>query len=84
VLGDFHRVHPAVEIILTEHHNERLHEALARGDADAAFIGITGEPLPPHLRARVIATEPLVLAVRPTIPSPSARASASAGYANTP
>lgn len=78
VLGDFHRAHPAVEIILTEHHNERLHEALARGDADAAFIGITGEPLPPHVRARVIATEPLVLAVRPDHPL-SLRSSVSFG-----
>jgi DNA-binding transcriptional LysR family regulator len=64
-LGDFHRAHPAVEIILTEQHNEELHQALARGDTDAAVVGITGEPLPPHVRARVIATEPLVLAVRP-------------------
>jgi DNA-binding transcriptional LysR family regulator len=63
-LGDFHRAHPAVEIILTEQHNEELHQALARGDTDAAVIGITGEPLPPHVGARVIATEPLVVAVR--------------------
>jgi DNA-binding transcriptional LysR family regulator len=64
-LADFHRAHPAVEIILTEHHNEELQQALARGDIDAAFIGITGEPLPSHVRARVVASEPLVLAVHP-------------------
>ena len=67
-LGDFHRAHPAVEIVLTEQHNQELLEALARGDADAAVIGITGEPLPPHVRTRVIATEPLLLAVRPDNP----------------
>jgi DNA-binding transcriptional LysR family regulator len=67
-LGDFHGAHPAVEIILTEQHNEELHQALARGDADAAVIGLPGEPLPPHVRARVIATEPLVVAVRPRHP----------------
>lgn len=64
-LGEFHRAHPAVEIILTEQHNEELHEALARGDTDVALIGLTGEPLPRHVHARVIASEPLVLAVRP-------------------
>jgi DNA-binding transcriptional LysR family regulator len=63
-LGDFQRAHPAVEIVLTEQHNEQLEHALARGEIDAAVIGLTGEPLPPHVRARVIATEPLVLAVR--------------------
>jgi DNA-binding transcriptional LysR family regulator len=68
VLGDFHRAHPAVEIILTEEHNERLHEALVRGDTDAALIGVTGEPLPPPIRARVIASEPLVLGVHPDHP----------------
>jgi DNA-binding transcriptional LysR family regulator len=65
VLRDFHR---AVEIILTEEHNERLHEALVRGDTDAALIGVTGEPLPPPIRARVIASEPLVLGVHPDHP----------------
>jgi DNA-binding transcriptional LysR family regulator len=77
-LGDFHRAHPAVEIILAEQHNDQLHEALARGDTDAAVIGLTGEPLPADVRARVIATEPLVLAVRPDH-SLARRASASLG-----
>jgi DNA-binding transcriptional LysR family regulator len=63
-LGAFHRAHPAVEIILTEQHNDELENALARGDIDAAVIGLTDEPLPPQVRARVIDREPLVLAVR--------------------
>ena len=63
-LGDFQRAHPAVEIVLTEQHNEQLEQALARGEIDAAVLGLTGEPLPPHVSARVVATEPLVLAVR--------------------
>jgi DNA-binding transcriptional LysR family regulator len=67
-LGAFHRAHPAIEIVLTEQHNQELQAALARGDIDAAVIGITGEPLPAHVRTRVIATEPLVLAVRPDDP----------------
>jgi DNA-binding transcriptional LysR family regulator len=62
-VGEFHRAHPAVEITLSEQHNEELFEALAGGEIDAAIVGITGEPLPPHIDTRVIASEPLVLAV---------------------
>jgi DNA-binding transcriptional LysR family regulator len=64
-LGDFHRAHPAVEISLSEQHNEQLHESLIRGETDAAIIGITGEPLPSQIGVRVIDAEPLVVAVRP-------------------
>jgi DNA-binding transcriptional LysR family regulator len=67
-LGDFHVAHPAVEIVLTEQHNDELHQALVRGDMDAAVIGLAGEPLPPHVRARIISTEPLVVAVGPHHP----------------
>jgi DNA-binding transcriptional LysR family regulator len=63
-LGDFHRAHPAVEISVTQEHNEPLLEAVARGDVDAAIVGIGAQPLPPRIRTRVVATEPLVLAVR--------------------
>jgi DNA-binding transcriptional LysR family regulator len=63
-LGDFHRAHPAVEIAFTQQHNEPLLEAVANGDVDAAIVGIGAQPLPPRIRARVVATEPLVLAVR--------------------
>jgi DNA-binding transcriptional LysR family regulator len=63
-VGEFHRVHPAVEIILREEHNEELFDELAGGQTDAAIVGITGEPLPPHVGTRVIASEPLVLTVR--------------------
>jgi DNA-binding transcriptional LysR family regulator len=63
-LGDFHRAHPAVEISVTQQHNEPLLEAVARGDVDAAIVGVGAQPLPPRIRTRVVATEPLVLAVR--------------------
>jgi DNA-binding transcriptional LysR family regulator len=62
-LGAFHRAHPAIEITLTEHQNEPLLEAVARGDVDAALVGMPGPP-PTQVRTRVIATDPLVLAVR--------------------
>lgn len=61
-LGDFHRAHPAVEINFSQEHNEPLLEAVAHGDVDVAIIGIGAQPLPPGVRTRLIATEPLVLA----------------------
>jgi DNA-binding transcriptional LysR family regulator len=63
-LGDFHRAHPAVEVTVMQEHNEPLLKAVANGDFDAAVVGIGAQPLPPQVRARVVATEPLVLAVR--------------------
>jgi DNA-binding transcriptional LysR family regulator len=63
-LGDFHRAHPGVEISVTHHQNEPLLEAVAEGSVDAAIVGVGAQPLPPHVRARVVATEPLVVAVR--------------------
>ena len=65
VLGDFHRAHPAVEIVVSEQHNEELLAAVAGGEVDAAIVGITGEPLPSGVGARVIDAEPLVLAAPP-------------------
>jgi DNA-binding transcriptional LysR family regulator len=62
-LGAFHRAHPAIELELTEQHNEPLLEALASGDLDAALVGFHGQQLPANVRARVIAVEPLVLGV---------------------
>ena len=67
-LGAFHRAHPAIEIALREQHNEPLLQAVAAGDIDAAVVGLSGQPLPPQVRTRVIAAEPLVLAVRPGDP----------------
>ena len=67
-LGEFRRAHPAIEITLTEQHNEPLVQALANGDIDAAVVGMPGQPLPPQLGTRVIAVEALVLGVRPDDP----------------
>ena len=63
-LGDFHRAHPAVDISLAQVHNQPLLDAVANGDFDAAIVGVGAHPLPTRVRARVVATEPLVLAVR--------------------
>jgi DNA-binding transcriptional LysR family regulator len=50
--------------VLTSEHNEPLLEALADGAVDAAIVGVGVQPLPPQISARVVAVEPLVLAVR--------------------
>jgi DNA-binding transcriptional LysR family regulator len=62
-LGDFHRAHPEIEIVLSSRHNEPLLDAVADGEVDAAVVGSGAQPLPPGVRARVVAEEPLVLAV---------------------
>jgi DNA-binding transcriptional LysR family regulator len=62
-LGDFHRAHPAIEIVLTNQHNEPLLDAVANGDIDAAVVGMGAQALPPGVRAHVVAVEPLALAV---------------------
>jgi DNA-binding transcriptional LysR family regulator len=67
-LGEFHRSYPAVDIALTEQHNAPTLTSLADGDFDAAFIGFHGQQLPATIRTRVVAAEPLVLAVRPGHP----------------
>jgi DNA-binding transcriptional LysR family regulator len=67
-LVEFHRAHPAVEIVLTAQHNEPLLEALDRGDTDVGLIGAGVHPLPPQVSARVVDTEPLVVGVRPGHP----------------
>ena len=68
-LGEFHRNHPAIEITLTEQHNEPLLQAVAGGDLDAALVGMPGaQALPPQVSTRVISVEPLVVAVPPGHP----------------
>ena len=63
-LGDFHRAHPGVEISFAHDQNEAVLDAVAEGVVDAAIVGVGAQPLPSRVRARVVATEPLVLAVR--------------------
>ncbi|HKA67781.1 MAG TPA: LysR substrate-binding domain-containing protein [Actinomycetes bacterium] len=61
-LGEFHRTHPAIDITLTELHNEPAVQALSSGDLDAALVGFHDQPLPPQISMRIVAAEPLVLA----------------------
>jgi DNA-binding transcriptional LysR family regulator len=64
-LGEFHRSHPAIEIVLAHQQNEPLLAAVADGACDVAIVGVGAQPLPGAVSARVVATEPLVLAVPP-------------------
>ena len=72
-LGEFHRAHPAVEIVFAQQQNEPLLEAVAGGDVDAALVGLGAQPVPPGVRSRVVATEPLVVALRTDHPFSSRR-----------
>jgi DNA-binding transcriptional LysR family regulator len=63
-LGHFKRAHPALAIAVSQQQNEPLLEAVARGEVDIAIVGIGAQPVPPGVRTRVVATEPLVIAVR--------------------
>jgi DNA-binding transcriptional LysR family regulator len=63
-LGEFHNAHPAIEIALSHGHNEAMLESVATGEIDVAIVGVGAQPLPPNIRAEVVFTEPLQLAVR--------------------
>jgi DNA-binding transcriptional LysR family regulator len=63
LLAEFHRMHPAVEISLSEADSDQLIAGLRDGGIDLALIGVGGAP-PAGLTARVLLDEPLVAAVR--------------------
>src|SRR3954465_2265319 len=62
-LGEFHRLHPAIEIALSHGQNEPMLLAVAQGELDAAVVGLGAQPLPPAVQAREVASEPLVVCV---------------------
>ena len=67
-LGTFHRHHPAVDIRLTSHQNAELIDVVARGEVDAAIVGLGAQPLPSTVTSLLLYAEPLVLAVWPDDP----------------
>ncbi len=62
-LGEFHRLHPAIEIAVSHGQNEPMLAAVAHGELDAAVVGVGVQPLPAAVQAREVATEPLVVCV---------------------
>ena len=63
-LAAFHRLHPGVEIVLSEDRSDQLIEDVRTGRLDIALVGTTA-PAPVGVGSRTIADEPLVAAVRP-------------------
>ena len=69
LLGAFHRQHPGIELRLIEDETDALLAALARGQLDAALIGLGRyDRLPPEVGSRLVAREPVVVAVHPGHP----------------
>jgi DNA-binding transcriptional LysR family regulator len=62
-LGEFGRAHPAIEIVLREDNRDQIVSSVGNGDIGVAQICLTGEPVPPSVRTKVVTTDPLVLAV---------------------
>jgi DNA-binding transcriptional LysR family regulator len=83
-LGAFHRAHPAIEIALANLSNEPLLAAIAEGEVDAGVVGLGAQPLPPEVRARVVAVEPLVLATSRDHPLGARRTITLAGLREQP
>jgi DNA-binding transcriptional LysR family regulator len=83
-LGAFHRTHPAIEIALTNQQNEPLLAGVANAEFDAAIVGLGAQPLPPGVDARVVATEPLALAVAREHPLARRRTITVAGLRDAP
>ena len=69
LLGAFHRQHPGIELRLIEDETDALLAALATGELDAALIGLGRyDRLPPEVGSRLVAREPVVVAVHPGHP----------------
>jgi DNA-binding transcriptional LysR family regulator len=62
-LGDFHRAHPAVDVLLTRQNNDPLLEAVASGHLDVGVVGVGPQPLPRQVRTHLVTSEELVLAL---------------------
>lgn len=69
LLGAFRRTHPRIQLTLVEDQTDALLAALAAGELGAALIGLGRyDRPPPDLESRLVAREPLVVAVHPTHP----------------
>src|SRR5215468_12917 len=69
MLGEFQRLHSAVDLRLHVAGPEALTADVAGGALDVALIGLTSRPLPPAVATRALATEPLVVAAAPGHPT---------------
>jgi DNA-binding transcriptional LysR family regulator len=61
-LAEFHRLHPGIDVTLSEDTSDRLVDDVLSGRLDLALAGLAGEA-PVGLESKVVADEPLVAAV---------------------
>jgi DNA-binding transcriptional LysR family regulator len=73
VLGEFHRLHPQVDLSLTEGNSTQLIDALVEGRLDMALVGLAGAA-PDGIEASTVVEDELVAAVRRGDPLAGARA----------
>lgn len=62
-LAAFHHRHPGVEIAIRDTGSRHMAEQVRDGELDVAFVGLGPGQLPADLEHRVLADEPLVLAL---------------------
>jgi DNA-binding transcriptional LysR family regulator len=62
-LAEFHHRHPAVEIAIRDTGSRHMAEQVRGGELDMAFVGLFADQVPGDLTHRVLADEPLVVAV---------------------
>jgi DNA-binding transcriptional LysR family regulator len=62
-LAVFHHHHPAVEIAIRDTGSRHMAEQVCAGELDLAFVGLYADQVPGDLAHRVLAEEPLVVAV---------------------
>jgi DNA-binding transcriptional LysR family regulator len=67
VLGDFHRLHPQVDLSLTEGSSTQLIDALLEGRLDLALVGLSGAA-PDGIEATTVVEDEVVAAVPRTDP----------------
>jgi DNA-binding transcriptional LysR family regulator len=67
LLASFHRLHPGVEISLSEGNSDELVQGLREGTVDLAWVGLAG-PRPTGIETQVLVEEEHVAAVTPADP----------------
>lgn len=68
LLAGFHHEYPGIEISLTEATSSQLLAALRTGGLDVAVVGLGPEPVAGDIETRILAAEPIVVAVGPRHP----------------
>jgi DNA-binding transcriptional LysR family regulator len=62
-LAAFHHRHPAVEIAIRDTGSRQMADQVRAGELDMAFVGLFADQAPADLSHRILADEPLVVAV---------------------